>query len=180
MTLDGTVINIIKGSVANPMWSPDGNRLAFTCDNYGVSFNMCVTDANGENILKFQSRKQINGYFSKWSPDSKKLLYIAGSGYTRDFHVLWPEDNIDKKFATINYIHINGKFLDYDYQWSPDSQWLLIGGTPDQTNIYLANGTVKYTAPVICDLQAKCHGFENNLDGIVILKLEWAKNITPR
>lgn len=176
MNIDGTFMKIIKGDVGDPKWSPDGKHLAYTC-NTSISFNLCVSDADCENSVKFQSRQRIAGYETTWSPDGKKILYIAGVGDTYQVHVLWPDQNIDIRITTVRYLDFQN-FGYVGYQWSPDSEWLLIngGGTPLQTNQELGyvGHLAQYATALLCDLQAKCHSFDNQAFDNIVLEADWA------
>ena len=122
-------------------WSPDGRWIAY------------VSDLSGENELYIrpqnQSGKEIqitttNKVFllpPVWSPDSTKLLYADKS--LRLFYV----DIHSKEPVMID----RGKYADLtDYNWSPDSKWVVYAKTASNLNnaIYLYSLADKRITPV--------------------------------
>ncbi|MEP1307347.1 MAG: hypothetical protein ABJK11_13020 [Balneola sp.] len=53
----------------SPIWSPDGNTIAVTADQYR---GIWLADANGSNMKQITDADA--GYGMKWSPDSKSIL----------------------------------------------------------------------------------------------------------
>lgn len=60
----------------NPIWSPDGNRIAFM--RYGEGTQIFIMDSDGTNIqpvISISYTSQLAG----WSPDSEQILYSTSS-----------------------------------------------------------------------------------------------------
>jgi Tol biopolymer transport system component len=166
MSIDGSVINMNNGS--EPKWSPDGKHLAYTC-NTAISFNLCISDTDGENSVKFTSRYEIWGVHTTWSPDSKKILYLSGMGSYYQVHILWLDTSEDKIIFDIN------RQLTWDnptdFNWSPDSQWLLITGIGPVAH-YIGSSDFIRNMPLLCNLVAECHDFSQN--GLTVIEASWA------
>lgn len=112
-------------------WSPDGKKLVFAAelDNkwniYQVTlerpeetFFYAATTLKMEPIIATDAEE----FQPKFSPDGKRLAYIENR------NILKVLDLASKKTTTIlpeghNYSYSDG---DWDFQWSPDSKWLLV------------------------------------------------------
>src|SRR5438445_473926 len=61
---------------ADPAWSPDGKRIAFTSNRSGQGFHLYVMDADGKAPQQFSDANNPFGYvFPAWSPDGKIIGY---------------------------------------------------------------------------------------------------------
>ncbi len=111
-------------------WSPDGRWVAYVSDRTGE--NQLYIRPQGETGkgIQITANNKVFLLPPVWSPDSKELLYADKS--LRLFYV----DIEAKKPVLID----QGKYSDLtDYQWSPDSQWVVYAKTADNLNgaIYL-------------------------------------------
>ena len=61
-----------------PVWSPDGKRIAFAADRKGdhVKFDIYVMDADGGNQQKLTNNRGWDSSPS-WSPDSKRIAFMS-------------------------------------------------------------------------------------------------------
>ncbi len=59
-----------------PVWSPDGARLAHTCDENGQR-RIRVVDADGSNGTVLPTPNSP-AYHPRWSPDGSRLAFVAG------------------------------------------------------------------------------------------------------
>lgn len=117
----GDYRNITNSSGAHdrdPVWSPDGNQLAWFSDTSG-EYQLMVADASGLTEARAISLPST-AYFAnpRWSPSGEYIL-------TDDNHGdLW---TIDVKAGTASKID-NDNFgapgRSYDASWSPDSKWI--------------------------------------------------------
>ena len=61
---------------ADPSWSPDGKRIAFTSTRAGDGFRLFAMDADGKNVTPITTEGNNNGFvYPAWSPDGKKVAY---------------------------------------------------------------------------------------------------------
>lgn len=101
-----------------PVWSPDGQKLAWYSDRSG-EYTLMVADQYGLENPKSYPLPNPTFYFRPaWSPDGK---YIA---YTDTDYNLWYvnlETGQSKKVDTERYAHPNRSM---NPVWSPDSKWI--------------------------------------------------------
>jgi Tol biopolymer transport system component len=98
MDVDGTARRLLRGGDSwLPRWSPDGSRVAFvtcipngdngpfpTCD---MTYSVMNADGSGEVTL---ARTSFAGTIppAEWSPDGKKIAFVAGEGCCADLYVI--------------------------------------------------------------------------------------------
>ena len=66
---DGTGL-VALGSGYDPIWSPDGQRVAFSRD-----FDLYVMDADGANVQRVGGNPGVGASWPTWSPDGRRLAY---------------------------------------------------------------------------------------------------------
>jgi Tol biopolymer transport system component len=70
------------GSARNPVWSPDGTRIAYRASQDGTD-SLAIIDTGGNPTL-LTTGQQISdcapGALAAWSPDGTTLIYTAGAG----------------------------------------------------------------------------------------------------
>lgn len=64
----------LTGDDRNPIWSPDGNKIAFENDT-GNSTAIYVADASGENLHNLTPFKDSRSSEPTWSPDGQYIAY---------------------------------------------------------------------------------------------------------
>ena len=71
----------------NPVWSPDGNLLAFeSYRQYVTSPDLYISNADGSN--KRQLTSNSSSFAPAWSPDGKWLAYKFQFGRANEFHLM--------------------------------------------------------------------------------------------
>jgi eukaryotic-like serine/threonine-protein kinase len=102
----------------NPVWSPDGSRLAFASNRSGVFdlFEKPVDFTRDERILL---KTTANKFPTDWSPDGRVLLFVNEDAVTGDD--LWTmsmaEPHTPVPFVAGSYAESQGQF-------SPDGHWV--------------------------------------------------------
>jgi tricorn protease len=101
-----------------PVWSPDGQSIAFFSDESGL-YALHIVAQNGEGpVRKFPLEQQADYYFSpKWSPDSKLIAFND----KRDN--IWLLDTVSGKLTHVGENDVYGE-EHRDIAWSPDSRWI--------------------------------------------------------
>ncbi len=101
----------------NPVWSPDGTRVAFTTYRKGNA-DIYVKNANGvgaETPLLESSNDEI---VEDWSKDGRYIAYLSGPDNFQDIYAL-PLTGDKKPFPVVQ-----GKFQKNEPQFSYDGKWL--------------------------------------------------------
>ena len=73
----------------NPVWSPDGERIAFAADRKGdfLKFDIYVMDADGGNQHKLTNHRTWDGSPS-WSPDSQRIVFNSNRDGKSEIYVM--------------------------------------------------------------------------------------------
>ena len=118
--------HMTRGSSAQPVWSPDGSRIAFASDELGT-YDLYVQPAKTPSLPELLYRDAHKKVFDDWSRDSKTLLFdeiIPGMA-----RGLWILNSTQRKTAAIlDTIHSEGYGA-----LSPDGKW--IAYQSDETGI---------------------------------------------
>lgn len=81
MNADGTSVTgrITSGWSADPAWSPDGEKIAFTVGDNDVGYNIYVVNADGTGEKQLTVGRHVWEY-PNWSADGKRIAFEADSG----------------------------------------------------------------------------------------------------
>ncbi|NOR15384.1 MAG: protease, partial [Candidatus Aminicenantes bacterium] len=113
----GDIRNLSNSSGANdrnPVWSPDGNRIAFFSDMDG-EYALYVIDQFARNAPKKYSLQSPTFFYNPvWSPDSKKIVYSDNK-----LNLWYIDLKTGKQKLVDDYITAQ------DYSWSPDNKWIV-------------------------------------------------------
>lgn len=117
---NGSWRNISKSSFADrsPVWSPDGNEIAWFSDRSG-EYQLVISDQFGASVKKSYPLPNPTFYFRPaWSPDGKHISYTD-----TDFNIWILNLATGKatKADTERYAHPNRSM---NPVWSPDSKWI--------------------------------------------------------
>ncbi len=127
---------IIKQRIS---WSPDGNRLAFTCNG------ICIVNINGNNRMNISSN--ANDYAPDWSPDGTKIAFTRQfDAINQEIFVMNANDGSNQTRLTTN------TEPDFAPVWSPDGAKLAF--TQYGICIVLSNGEVLCFASEIYTMNA--------------------------
>jgi Tol biopolymer transport system component len=103
-----------------PVWSPDGNKIAFQRENSDNNFKdqIWVMDADGSNQRKLTDVSGLNWYPS-WSPDGKKIAFISDRDNGMQEIYSMNVDGSDQTRLTNNIGVINSFRVITSLVWSP-------------------------------------------------------------
>lgn len=102
----------------NPVYSPDGTKIAFTSDRNNATFDLFVMNADGSNPTRITRYSEVfccaEAFEPAWSPDGTKIVYVS------------PFMRVElPRLVVINADGSGAMFIDnatqaYDPAWSPD------------------------------------------------------------
>jgi Tol biopolymer transport system component len=101
----------------NPVWSPDGSRIAFSSDRKGRR-DLYVKSASGSGEEELLLESNLNKNLEDWSPDGRTLLYnqqVPGSG--NDIWTFSLETRQPQSF-------VQTQFNEDQARFSPDGKWI--------------------------------------------------------
>ena len=167
MKSDGSLINSleIKDRTTVVFWSPDGTKLAYPCND---EKGLCIADKDGNNLQSITT----DGYPGEiaWSPDSKKIVFAGNHlKQTSLYHL---EDGKVVLLHEANATNSGSMRQNIKYDWSADSNWVLIaesGRTYDKK--YFSKEPL-YT-PVLCDLDGICRDYYLEEFNMAIQQTAW-------
>ncbi len=99
----------------NPVWSPDGNQIAYLSDKTGEDELYVVPQDGKGKEVRITTDGHCYRFAPVWSPDSKKLLFAD-----KDLKLYYTSVQ-DKKTILVDSTR-NWEIV--DYSWSPDSRWI--------------------------------------------------------
>jgi Tol biopolymer transport system component len=102
-----------------PVWSPDGNRLAFTSRQKLGNKNIYIKSVNGAGNEELLVESTENKFTQDWSSDGRFLLYATSSAKTASD--LWALTLADKKSFPI----VSTNADEADGRFSPDGKWIV-------------------------------------------------------
>ena len=93
MRADGSDVTNLTNDPANdtsPVWSPDGQKIAFTGERNGNS-DIFLMNPDGSDVVQLTDNPGYDGLFT-WSPNGQKIAYLSSSGNDSNFAKLMVMD----------------------------------------------------------------------------------------
>jgi Tol biopolymer transport system component len=116
----------------NPVWSPDGARVAFTTYRKGNA-DIYVKNANGSGAETPLLAGGEDELIEHWSSDGKHILYLSGQDEYKDIYAL-PQATGNAHPAEKPFPVVQGRFRKNEPQLSHDGKWLAY--TSDESGSY--------------------------------------------
>lgn len=137
----------------NPVWSPDGRRIAFVRDRDRQTVNIYVMNADGSDQRRLTPNLRRRPWIElAWSPDWKKIAFVASGGHrgAADIFVM-NADGSGLRNVT------NTVTTSFDFAWSPDGRRIAyLEGSPGGAPLTVVNadgtGKQRLTGPLMVDL----------------------------
>jgi Tol biopolymer transport system component len=116
-----TRLTFHDGYDGNPVWSPDGETLAFSSQRGGGTPNIFRKSADGSGEAEMIAEGEQVLLPWSWSPDGTRLSVIMmNSGTDLDLGLLDVESGKIEPFLAT-------EFIDYGPSFSPDGRWIAYG-----------------------------------------------------
>ena len=74
-----TLPSLTGTAPTNPVWSPDGTRIAFISDRSGKD-NIYIINTDGTNLEQITNETYSSIYGISWSPDGTRIVYDTFNG----------------------------------------------------------------------------------------------------
>jgi Tol biopolymer transport system component len=102
----------------NPVWSPDGTRIAWG-GMRGGQFDLVAKTVGGTGEEEVLLEAEGNQFPSSWSPDGKSLLY-----YSLDSDTGWDVYVLPLEGDRTPHPYLRSKFREIRARFSPDGRWV--------------------------------------------------------
>jgi Tol biopolymer transport system component len=99
-------------SGAGPVWSPSGDKIAFTQSGPDFIPDISVVTANGSGVLNLTNTTALSEFGPAWSPDGSKIAFGGFVNNAIDISVMNP-DGTGRTNLTNNTVN------DLDWAWKP-------------------------------------------------------------
>jgi serine/threonine protein kinase/Tol biopolymer transport system component len=108
-----------KGDSMRPVWSPDGNQIAFSGNIDGGGINLYQKPVRGSNQEELLLKSSESKFATNWSSDGRFLLYTAFNQKTKNDLYALP-----LQVGAQGYPLLNSEFNEEDGHFSPDMRWI--------------------------------------------------------
>ncbi|MDH4065851.1 MAG: hypothetical protein OEW19_15740, partial [Acidobacteriota bacterium] len=122
-----------EGDSHHPVWTPDGERIAFASDREGTaSIYWQPADGSGAAERLTTAEDGVEHLPSSWSPDGRRLVYIALSIDDADVWAVEPGGGSEPVFQDPNQYHLGPEL-------SPNGRWIAYhtGKTLGDQDVYV-------------------------------------------
>ena len=127
-----------RNNELSPVWSPDGERIAFSSDRKGdwQNFEIYVMDADGGNLQRLTENRIIDRNPS-WSPDSKRIAfssYKPGDWESLEIYVMDADGGNLQRLTNNPNADVGPAWLNTPFSVSPTGKKFTVWGRIKQGN----------------------------------------------
>ena len=117
----------------NPVWSPDGKRIAFMGDRKGdaINFDIYVMEADGGNQQKLTNHRDWDGSPS-WSPDSERIVFNSNRAGKSEIYVMDADGGNLQNLTNNPHSDFGPAWLNTPFSVSPTGKQFTIWGRVKQ------------------------------------------------
>jgi Tol biopolymer transport system component/DNA-binding winged helix-turn-helix (wHTH) protein len=141
-----------KAMDCEPVWSPDGSRIAFWSNRDG-GMEIYVMDADGSNVKRLTNNLSDDGNPS-WSPNGSKILFESERDGNREIYVMDADGSNQIRLTRDN-------AMDSTASWSPDGSLIAFSSNRDtgapynpyNMDIYVMNADGTNVRRIVDDLE---------------------------
>ncbi|RKU05924.1 hypothetical protein C6502_20770 [Candidatus Poribacteria bacterium] len=124
-----------RNNELSPVWSPDGERIAFTSDRKGnfENFEIYVMDANGGNQQRLTNNRILD-WGPSWSPDSKRIAFKSWRDGNSEIYVMDADGGNQQNLTNNRHGDGSPAWLNSPFSVAPAGKTLTIWGRVKQVN----------------------------------------------
>jgi TolB protein len=114
-------VSIPVHDLAQPVWSPDGQKIAFTA-GYGA---ICTINPDGSGLRQLTGNAGMN-ITPDWSPDGQQIIYASNENGSDNYelYLIGFAGGLRKQLSTTS-------FNETEPRWSPDGKYISFTATTD-------------------------------------------------
>src|SRR5207302_771195 len=140
MNADGSGVRQLTHTTVHefdPIWSPDGKRIAFSRLDETGDFDVIVINVDGSGAINLTNNDVVHDFAGAWSPDGQRIVFSS----TRDGGDL-DIFTMNADGSGVTQLTHNDFIADDDPVWSPDGKRIAFHSTRDggDEDIFVMNG----------------------------------------
>src|SRR5438309_1773669 len=136
MNADGSGVRQLTHTTVHefdPIWSPDGKRIAFARLDETGDFDVIVMNADGSGAINLTNNDVVHDFAGAWSPDGKRMAIASNRDGDDEVFII----NLDGSGVT-QLTHNDVR--DFPTAWSPNgTQILFESNRDDDEELYVMN-----------------------------------------
>ena len=128
----GKPIRLTTGVALNPVWSPDGNLIAYAGPNVSAFAPLLAMRADGTSVRLPPIQLRRDGERIRFSPDGNALIYMQGELRAQDF---WRLDLTTMKARPLTHLTQRDTMRTFDV--TPDGKQIVFDRLRDNSDVVL-------------------------------------------
>jgi Tol biopolymer transport system component len=128
----GQIVRLATGSALNPIWSPDGEFIAYAGANVGEYAPLLAVRPDGTRIELPEIKLNRDGERIRFLPNGKGLVFMQGQRQSQDF---WLLDLASNKIRPLT--HLNNSSAMRTFDITPDGRQIVFDRLRENSDIVL-------------------------------------------